>query len=680
MSKIRISRKMLNKYEQGNPWSATLPIVAEQPGMRISFIGIMIAVVLSFVIQGYFSQSRLQERFRPILKQIHPQLAFDFNVIQLSLREGLVPRTAIVLEKVKISMNNKCLMNSVMDIDQVVLPFSVFRFFLGVNPIDQVQLGKVKVVLGAEDFQCSEIKTELATVPLMLKPQVTEPPTVQAEPKVTIAPSVSEVQSSSQIQKVTIQSLEIFRQNDLEPILNIGDLVFDLLSDQPKHISLTSKLNLFQENRGIDFFSQGELEAQYREFPERKLDLSLVGHIREGSYRFEMGITLDSMEFQTTADVQHIPVYPFLNLMRKFKIAKIQTPVGKMWTSFQAQAQGSLAKLENSKLVIEPLVVEGEFGSIVSNLIQLHDFVNPEFDDFKASTQGLKLDQLLDAEYVNKYFPFIHSLGSFQGYFQYNKNEEFQVSGIHNGLQFIFSNQGQRKVQKIDNIILNVHGKKNVWTMDIPRMDFDSGIFDGELHVIYSPQERIAELQCDIDEMIFSHDVQQVMTSGGTIGGISMVYKGKWKNYELVSHSGTLKLLASDIFGIEFNKATARISSKDLNAKLHSLLHLQFSNVKIAAANPLLQKIIPVVKELPVKEKSYLFKDAAADFEVENLRNLAWKGLNLNHAKGKIQSNGGWKDNGELFGSIQSVDFITQKNKIKKWSIKGQRDDPSFEE
>ncbi len=679
---------MMNKYDQGNPWSTSLPVVGEQPGLRLSLLGIVIAIVGSFMIQGYFSQTRIENAFRPLLKQIHPQLVFDFQTIQLSLRDGLLPRTAMVMSSVQISVNNHCFQNATIEIDQVVLPFSIFKYLVGGNPIEEIRLGHVKTMLASNPFNCGDLNKDLSNVPLMINPaeeagvansQVTQS-SQPAKPKVSISPAVSEVQGKSQIQKVSIRSLEIYRSNDIEPILNVGDLVFNLLSDQPKHIVLSSKLNLFQENRGIDYFSQGELEAQYREYPEKKVDLALVGHIREGSYRFELSLLLNSMDFQLNADVQHIPVYPFIHLMRKLELANVQIPAGKMWTSFQARAKGSALNWEKSQMIVQPIVVEGEFGAIRSEAIQLTHLPKPKFEPFKVTTQKILLDYLFDPIFLNKSFPFIQSLGSFQGYLQYNQNEEIQVSGIHTGLQFIFSNLGQRKIQKIDNLIIEMLGKQGRWEASVPRMDLDDGIFDGDLKMIYSVSDRTLELICDVDELVFSNEVQKMMTSGGRVGGASLNYHGLWKNLKLVSQSGVVRLASSDLYGVEISKAAIKVSSKENSEVKTSLLNFQLSNVKVAADIPWLKKIPVFTAELTPRENYYFFKEASSQFEIDSLQSVAWKDFQMIHPRGKLQSQGGWRETGELYGTLQSSDFVSHSSKQKKWEIKGLRDAPRFEE
>lgn len=678
----------MNKYDQGNPWSTSIPVVGEQPGLRVSILGIVLAVVMSFTIQGYFSQNRIETVFRPLLRQIHPQLTFDFQSVQLSLRDGFIPRVAMVMDQVKIEINNNCFQGTTVDIDQVTLPFSIFSYFVGKNPIDEIRLGHVKTILASSPLHCQELNKDLSNVPLMIQsadsaspqPSTANQGPIVAKPKVSLAPATAESNTSSQIQKVSIRSLEIYRSNDIEPILNIGDLVFDLLSDQPKHIVLSSKLNLFQENRGIDYFSQGELEAQYREYPEKKVDLSLVGHIREGSYRFEASFLFNSMDFQVNADVQHVPVYPFIHLMRKLEVVDIQIPAGKMWTSFQAQAKGSASDWQSSQMVVKPIAVEGEFGAIRSDVIQLQNIPKPQFGPFKVTTQNLKLDYLFDPVFLTKNLPFIQSLGAFQGYLQYQANREIQISGIHNGLEFIFSNLGQRKIQKIDNLILEMVGKNDQWKAEIPRMDLDDGIFDGDIKMSYAVADRILELTCDVDEIVFSNEVQKMMTSGGHVGGASLFYHGLWKGFKLVSQNGTVKLSSSDIYGIEVSKAAVKIASKETTETKTSLLNFQFANVKVAADSPWLQKVPILINEMTPKENYYWFKEASSQFEIENLQNVAWKDFLIVHPKGRVQSQGGWKETGELYGTVQSYDYSAQSPKQKKWAIKGLRDAPQFEE
>ncbi|MFN8944763.1 MAG: hypothetical protein ACK5WZ_09075 [Pseudobdellovibrionaceae bacterium] len=557
MKQNRISRKLSNKYHQGNPWSSAIPIVAEQPGIRIAFFGIVLSVVLSFMIQGYFSQNRVEEQFRPLLRQIHPQLVFDFKSIRLSLRDGFLPRTAMVMDQVQIVINNKCLINTRTEIDQVILPFSILGYFLGENPISEIHLGHVKADLATSDLNCAEVNTNFSgTTPS----EETAAVLFTSQPKVTIAESVSKVDSSSEIQKVTVSKFEVFRNNSEEPILSVNDLIFNLLSGEPKHISLSSKLNLFQENKGIDYFSKGELEAQYREFPEKKIDLSLVGHVREGGYRIEASLLLETMNFRISSDIQHIPVYPFVDLMRKLEMPEVHLPTAKMWTSFQAHAEGSFKNPQSTKMTIKPIILEGEFGSISSESISVQNLAQPEFLPFKLVTSGLSLDQMLDEKFKEKNFPFIQNLGIFQGYFQYIAKDQFYVSGIHNGLQFIFSNLGQRKIQKIDNLILNITAKDEVWNFDIPRLDLQNGIFDGAVQLYFSPKDKTLELKCDVNEIVFSEEVQKVMTDGGYIGGASISYQGKWKDLALLNQSGNLKISGSNIYGIQISKASAKLT------------------------------------------------------------------------------------------------------------------------
>ncbi|MFN8944764.1 MAG: hypothetical protein ACK5WZ_09080 [Pseudobdellovibrionaceae bacterium] len=94
----------------------------------------------------------------------------------------------------------------------------------------------------------------------------------------------------------------------------------------------------------------------------------------------------------------------------------------------------------------------------------------------------------------------------------------------------------------------------------------------------------------------------------------------------------------------------------------------------------LLENLSILAKEVPQKDNQFIFKEVMSQFQIENLQKIDWKNLNFIHQKGRIQSQGGWNEAGELYGTIQAIDSESPGAKQKKWSIKGRREKPQFEE
>ena len=77
-------------------------LVVEQKGWRVVIVGLSLAFIFSLTFKAVFSPRRIQYEIERVLSGADPRISTLAEGAHLSLSDGLWPRLAIVIEKLKL--------------------------------------------------------------------------------------------------------------------------------------------------------------------------------------------------------------------------------------------------------------------------------------------------------------------------------------------------------------------------------------------------------------------------------------------------------------------------------------------------------------------------------------------------------------------------------------------------
>jgi hypothetical protein len=95
------------------------------------------------------------------------------------------------------------------------------------------------------------------------------------------------------------------------------------------------------------------------------------------------------------------------------------------------------------------------------------------------------------------------------------------IVGLHKGIEFIFSNKGQREVQTVKEIRTEMHLANNRWELQASNAVVDQGALNGKLTVSADRTWQNVDIDGKVPELRLSPNVSRFMTAGGQVGALS---------------------------------------------------------------------------------------------------------------------------------------------------------------
>ena len=99
-------------------------LVAEQSGLGISLIGLMLALFMGLAVRALVAPEKVQAHLQKAISHIHPDLNISFNEAYVSFANGIFPDLAVIVRGGVISSDKKCWLAPLMEIHEIRLPLS----------------------------------------------------------------------------------------------------------------------------------------------------------------------------------------------------------------------------------------------------------------------------------------------------------------------------------------------------------------------------------------------------------------------------------------------------------------------------------------------------------------------------------------------------------------------------
>ncbi len=671
-----------SSFRGGGQWQTQIqkeiermPAVSDQSGWLVTFVGMGLSYLLSIFFLGSFSSHRVTELLNEAIRQSQSSVQMSFETAGLVLRDGILPRFRVRINGIKISSADPCVFAPRFSADQADLPLSWIRMLLGKNPVQSFDIQTAELRLKTERGDCVRQRTSVMqnTEQLPNTGVAADPRQPSSDPAETLKIEKISNFQQSQLAGVEIGRLRVFLDADVETFVEVEDLNFDLGTESEKTVSLWAKIHLFKEQNIEDYFTHGVLQAHYRWGSEPTLNAEIRGHVREGSYLFKTATKLQNGDFEISTNLDHVPFAPLLRLLQRLQILETDFPAKKVWATFKTDARGNFYEPEKVLMTVHPIEIIGEIGHLSTREILVKNLVQPTVSPFSLMIKRLDLDQIADQvpRMKARYF---HQLGVFEGVFKFLSLDHIEISGIHNGLELIFSNGGQREVQTVQNILIDGTIRKSDVQLSVSRVDFVEGLFQGSIQYQRNEQEQEI-IKISADEIQLSPRVQKVMTSGGNMDGLSFSYERKWKQENVFTEQlqfvlATLKGYGLSVKGVSGNvQNRVHLAQKKQSSQYE--LKAEIRKIQFNDQSELARFLEPISLGF---ERENTVDHIEMFFEIDSFDSLRWKNVSARAKQGIYRIEGGWNREEKLMGQ---VDLLTSKRKYS-WSIEGNRSAPQF--
>lgn len=655
-------------------------LVAEQPGLGLSFIGLFLAFFMGLAIRAAVSPDRVQEHLHRATENIHKDLHFSFKKAYVSFSRGLWPDLSVVIEDVKIESSQTCWLTPLAEIHEIRLPLSLRHLFRGQILIHEIFADEVNLSLRTTYQECSKD-------PVALNSQDSRAPTAAAEAKVPTGDQANSHPAKSE-KPVIAQFENVNRQNPIDfvqidqlhvhylPIaftsFHIADFQTSLKSAEPRWIQVTGRLNLEGDTLMGDYSSHADLQLDSIEGPSPTLTATAKGAWREGSYAIAADLKAQTQQLTLTADALHLPLSHIIPLLKKYRWVESEFNGKRAWISGHLQTSGELSKIKQTPIQLDHLKLEGDLGEISSNQARIQSLRPLQFEPIEFQIHGLDIKELL--VFLNRPHPSpaLGALGIFNGTAHFVNPEKINLRGDYSGLEFIFSNRGNREVQTLSLVSGELELNQHNWSIAVDRIKPVEGIFEGKVKMQADKDFKDLKVDAQITELGLAPKVQTLMTGGGSLGALSGQVQAHLKSAQIQELKGQLRWDQILVEGLRLARPKLQLQSRG------EAIQMNFAAQEMELARGSLagQMFNPIWQQH--QGETFLFKNPTATFQTRRFLSFSWDQLKAQSPWGVLQSHGQWNEASQLSGEIRIQDSNRNHRDREVWTIRGTRAQPQF--
>lgn len=672
--------------------------VADQDGFKTSVLGIAIAVFLGLMIRAVLNSEYIEEQLRAAADRIHVKLKIEFSSARVSLSNRGVPELAAIVEGIRFKSTETCWGLPEGQIDELRLPLNLWHMLKGQVEVTEVKIGSISVKVGDQWKSCQTPPAEKP--PANANKTSNQLPTVDSQDQTTnkivaeagqqaVKPTVSqaensadkaETQSSAEsltssaqprgpIRRLLIDSLKVEYQGLPDLPIDFESLSLSRKSETDLQMNLVGLLNLGGSSLSGDYVSQAQFETDLGG-DEHKLKLN--GTWREGRYQIDGLYNEAQKTLALGGKVDNLPLSQILSLLKQFNLVDGEYDSRQLWLSLDFTTDGPKPTHVDMPFRIKNFGLEGDLGEIRGENLQVSVGSKTELSPGELRIRGLKPEKVLTLVGKNSKSPSLGSLGVMNGTILYKNFDQWSFVGESSGLELVFSNRGERKLQTLSVISGKADFNAGNWLLLVDRVRPLEGLFLGSLRMEGYRNKPNVDFELILEELSLSPDVQALMSGGGALGRWSGEMRGAFTNGLTSSLKGNLTGQALLIEGLQVDRLKAGFSQ----ASDRITAEIRGQGVEILGNTPLRRFFDGLFKPVSYPETEPLRTDAfSAQFQISTLSDLlTWKFRPTVFSGLNVSSEGGWDQIYSLKGEVSAV----YKGRSVGWKIEGDREKPVF--
>lgn len=638
-------------------------LIAEQPGMALLLTGLAIAIFIGFTVKSVLSPARVTAQIEKAASHIHKDVKVQFEKAEFSLSDGILPQMAVLITNIKMESEQICWGSPYLEIDQLRLPVSIVSALRGQGALRDIQANIVKLTLRQDFRTCPQFSEDDENV-AGSKPE-------KKTPLVTLSPPEEQQRYQNDIRSIKIGKFSVAARQYPQYNPELLNFNVKVLSYNPRVIELTAKSHLMKDEDFGDYMSHANLYMRYKESPERSLQTHFFGNWREGHYSVIANYTMDENLLAVETDLKHIPLSQILRLLQKYNLASKELNGRQVWISSKARVVAPVDELRSSPMEVRDLRLEGDLGDMRVDTIKVKSIEPLTYEPIAVDIQKLDVEKLLVLLNRPKKTSMLASLGEFTGRAELVSDKNMRLTGEHRGLEFVFSNKGQRELQGIRAMTGDIALKDNTWSFDVRRVEPVGGVFLGRVNLKADRDFKEVMMKADVREISFGNNVQRLMTNGGQVGPMSLEADIKLTDGELRYLKGLALLDSMNLEGMSFGKTRSTFDWKDKELQLRT----QVASLEVSESSPAASVLKTVSYPNWWSDKNIKLSAVDGEFRIKSLQNSEWRKFQAQVGKnGRLTSDGGWNTSGELHGHV----LAKEARESQRWQISGTRETPLF--
>lgn len=637
--------------------------VADQEGLKSSLIGLSIAVFLGLILRSTLNSQYVEDQIRGAAQRIHQDLRIDFEGARLSLSRHGIPELAAIVENIKFNSATSCWSEPEGQIDELRLPLNLWQMIRGELQITEIKIGHMNLKLHSKWKECHG--TEMSK---SLSVKSTAAPNAD-EAVETAKPSSERPQARGPIRDLSIDSLKIEYLPFSSIPFDFEDIALRRKNVDDFKMLLTGLMNLGGSSLSGDYASQAEFRV---DIEDPQFDLDLRGTWREGRYLVKANFDSQKRDVQIKGDIDNLPLSQILSLATQFGWIEGEYDSRQLWLNMKFDSGARHSVDQPVPIKISSFGLEGDLGEIKGEDLSLQ--VGSEFrlNPGELRLRGLKPEKILTLLGRESKFASFGSLGEMNGSLIIKDLRSWSFLGESSGIEVVFSNRGERRLQILSIISGKVEFNQGNWVLLIDKVRPLEGLFLGSLRLEGYANKPNVDLELLVEEMSLAPEVQALMSGGGSLGRWSGEIKAILIKNQPKKLSGVLTGQSLLIEGLQAERV--RLSLSETNERI--VTDIKAQGLEVLPNTPLRRFFSTLFA--PVQyDPNLILRASQFSGQIQTgiqTQELVWKFKPVSFDGLEMRSEGGWSQIFELYGDVS----VSSKGMEARWKVEGDREKPIF--
>lgn len=501
--------------------------VIDQPGIRITVIGLALAVFLGLALRSQISDSKVKIYIDQAVQRLESDMMIDYQNAHVNLSKWGLPLPVLEVTQIRLSPKAGHCRDSQVFIDELEIPISLSVLFGFSTNIPKLRLKQVDLRLSDLDRCAGSNGQSLNKHDTSHAVDVAADLSAKALNKnVELARSEHEKNvtelfyrpTGAELHEIYIEKLKIIQSQIPEQPIILKQINIELSYDSKglSKVDILSKLNALRESKSDLYFINANMDLTIKRVSETQLIdavLSIEGKMLDGDIQF------------FTHYIQGAPRLTYEFVVRKVS-SKAFGPLlqgnFKKETSAFEKIPISVGFKNTGEIVYAPFSLESKFSQILvniegavlrSNEIRfVHNEKKVKLQPFELWIESLPLTKLKNGGLMKGRLDSFESLGYLTGKLKYTSEEQIQFDGILRQLEIVFSNRSRRDFQRVDEMSFHLKKKENQYSLVADNLVTDGEKIQGEIAIEHNAETAVTEADLKLSGVLLNRRIWDQFT------------------------------------------------------------------------------------------------------------------------------------------------------------------------
>ncbi len=502
--------------------------VIDQAGLKIIFVGLIIAIFFGLIFKSQVRSSVVSERLQKTLDVLKRDLNVDFESAEVKLSDWGLPRATVEITGLRLSPVIQNCQNNQIYIEKLSIPLN-FNLIFSKNKKNQ----------GISTLRASLIEIRIDRLNHCFKrnessstENTTTSSTVGTEPVKTAEPHTEKPSALKRFfnQSTTLKEVSVDRLRLIAPEvfklpvdLNAVQLNVNSSEDQINTIDLQAQMLSFKDTTKNFYLLKSEINLKAQAHPENdQIDLKLKtnGLLIDRPFSFDVRYDEKNNSLEYIGEIKNISAKTFLQMHQLIDSKPLNFKASTLgFAALTGYVSGEYfldsVKSDKSNLIFKNLQMIAHSGLLTVSEINVFNLKEGLFKPFDLYFNNINMSDMFGLTGDHRLGLSFEEAGFLSGSLSVLNRNDIRLKALVEKSQLIFSNQGRRAVQSFDSYNLLVSYKDHMQSVQLN--DFVRGENKIKGYIRYSqknnePEKIIKELDVNLSGFIFSEDIFELYT------------------------------------------------------------------------------------------------------------------------------------------------------------------------